>query len=317
MTVSRVRRCALRRVAATSALLLAALGNAPGFFIAGNPAAEGSAAIAGDQGIAKPAGDQPDAAVTRAGQSNKLPFNSDGPKYLQLLLAPHQNSKLGRLLAESQLKAGVRRALKKGAWLPIDGLPRKLIALSGETDDLVDTVSELFPDPENSVRFLIPHAMTGALIGENDSKIKAFQEEHSSRVMIDIKELTRSLDDLVRVRGDSDAVKAAAKWIIDEQSPYAEEFTCGLDRQDHYREAGLQSEIFMKLSHQEMGVLVGKGGNNIQRIKQEYFVRIDTQDNPQDDDSVIRITGAMGDLHAVHLLIERLKHDVGNIDRES
>lgn len=226
-----------------------------------------------------------------------------GPKYLKLVLSPREYRNALALSSPADKILYPR----SGAWYTGQKAAAKVVSLSGEADELLDIISEVY-DGKHSFRFLVQRASAGALIGqEGDSveeirrKLKDMDEE--AEVRIDGANSSSPTEaEVIVLKANTAAVHEVAKWIMDNQDVQDElsrNLACGFDSSV----GALQSEIFVRLSAKERGHLIGKGGGGVRRLCEEYFVQL----NVDNKESIVQISGLAGDVSAFHRHLVQMK----------
>lgn len=233
---------------------------------------------------------------------------AQGPKYLKVLLSPHR---FQRALVDRSKQILLP---KLGSWYPGNAGAVKVVGLSGEADELLDTVAK-FCKGKRDFEFLLPRCALGNLLGPDGSNLEEFRKElkevdANTEVNVDseiehFETITGSAAEAkVNVSQPSrDAVQAVAKWIMDNQDvqdALSHNLDCG------YASYGdsLNSEILVKLSPECMNRLLRNRGEDIQRMRQEFFVRA----NIDEDYNDVTISGRVGDVSAFHrqlVMLER------------
>lgn len=249
-----------------------------------------------------------------------------GPKYLKVLLSPNR---FQRALENRGNKHILLPGM--GTWYPGNTGALKVVGLSGEADELVDTIAK-FCTGSRSFEFLLPRSAVGTLLGPDGSNLEEFRKEHKEGVSQGaqrrsffggdvIEEFRKEHKEAIptmEVNIDSEAehsvftgsaaeakvsvskaskgaVKAVAKWIMDNQDVQDElsrSLGCGYESDADT----LDSEILVKLSPECKSKLLQSRGKSIKQMRQEYFVKASIDEDYND----VTISGLVGDVSAFH-----------------
>lgn len=219
-----------------------------------------------------------------------------GPKYLKLVLSPREYRNAIGLPSTADRVVFPRR----GAWYPGKHGAAKVVSLSGEADELLDIISEIYGE-KRSFKFLVQRSSVGALIGPGGDSVKELRrqlndEHNETQVVIDDVNVASPAEvEVILLTKNTTAVHEVARWIMDNQDVQDElsrNLACGYED----RVSGMRSEIFVRLSAKERGHLIGKGGGGVCQLREEYFVGL----NVDNKESTIQISGLAGDVSAFH-----------------
>lgn len=225
---------------------------------------------------------------------------AEGPKYLKVLLSPNRFQQALKVRCKQAILPGV------GSWYPGNTGAFKVVGLSGEADELADTVAK-FCTGWRKFEFLLPRSAVGTLLGPDGINLEEFRKELNEVKPPTEVNIDSEVEDFAVFTGSAaeakvsvskpsrDAVKAVAKWIMDNQDVQDElsrSLACGYESDADT----LDSEILVKLSPQGKSRLMAESGKEIKQMCHMYFVRA----HIDEDYSDVTITGRVGDVSAFH-----------------
>lgn len=214
---------------------------------------------------------------------------------------------------------------RRGAWFPhfLSGMPLKIIILGGEADQVCAAFKKLYemrevqnPNSSTTFHFVVPPSVATALIGPSGENIQRVQRETGVRVIV----RPEFSETVVDITGDLQSVEHAVKWLVDVQQqedtqkdvidmvmrPSTADYQAFQSRNGRTRERpDEQTEIFMLVPDERLGLLFGKEGKNIERITRACgcLVQVDMKFQGMDGGKVVKIAGAMGDVQMAHRMI--------------
>eukprot|EP00931_Biecheleriopsis_adriatica_P119950 TRINITY_DN95102_c0_g1_i1.p2 TRINITY_DN95102_c0_g1~~TRINITY_DN95102_c0_g1_i1.p2 ORF type:complete len:288 (-),score=61.69 TRINITY_DN95102_c0_g1_i1:71-934(-) len=225
-----------------------------------------------------------------------------GPRYLKFLMDGGLDL---RTIKDTQEKSGTQiRSANKGVWYPFDGKMRKVVTISGEAENVISAFTQLQPEPvgENEKQtFLVPRQIGPALIGKDGENISEFRKKNNA--MVNYNQVRGSVYSKVFVEGKRQAVLDVVKWLLKSQENHYQDWRNDLmvEVPPHVDQS---SEIFLMLSPEAARMLVGKGGSTMGRIQKEFWVNMNLDSSrKKEEQQILKISGAMGDVHAVHAYI--------------
>jgi len=240
-----------------------------------------------------------------------------GPNFLKVLLDPRQDNaimdvhKKDRHLFVKDLEVETGTQIffcRKGQWYEdSSGYSAKVLTISGEAADVLGAFSRgarPSHDGEMFAKFLVPNLAIRQLLGTGGSCIQEAVRETGADIQIRQEFPDRS-ESIVYVKGRAHNIDAAVKWMLDQQDAFDDDKRRAMRSMiiEKYGPPKIEySEIFIKLSDNQAGALIGKGGENIQRISSKFYVKMGI-DRESDDSNLLRIGGCLGDVQAVHSYI--------------
>jgi len=225
----------------------------------------------------------------------------EGPTYLKMLLS----GKYKLRMQEVQEKHGCSIRLSGiGEYFPYHNKARKALVISGEQENVLavlDGILSEAPDEKVAFDFLLPRSVGGKLIGVGGEKIQKI--ERATSTSINIK--AAGFEEVVTVYGSRQSIKAVAEWLLGEQTAFVD------DMKEHLtvnylgcttRGLDASCTIYMPIPQDKVRLIVGKQGETIKRIGSEFRVRLSIDDKIRDADgnSIMKITGGAGSVHAAH-----------------
>jgi len=257
---------------------------------------------------AHPSAAQPEESTPAAGEQRQRVSRSihEAPNFLKLLLNAKQVRPFvtGNMNELQEQHNAIIKLSKVGEYYPCHVQPRKVMLLAGEKANVLAVLEDVIlegSDEKIAVDFLIPRSTGGQLIGNGGKNIKKIQEITSASIGID----SVGFEEIVNVWGNPKSVKAVANWLLDEQALFVD------DMKEHLtinylgcktRGLDVPCSIYMQVPQAAAKQLVGKGGQNIQALHKEFqvFLDFDSKSRDADGNSLLKIKGAAGNVHAAH-----------------
>merc|ERR1712154_406515 len=157
--------------------------------------------------------------------------------------------------------------------------------------------------------FLIPRSATKQLVGPGGKNIQKVVKESGANIQID----DTPADSIIRIRGTPEAVRAAVVWLLDQQQKkggYLKEMREAISpsyRMDLIDTRDERTEILVPLSSDDVGTIIGEGGKNIQHLSHiaQCELRMEWTLRRLNGESILRIAGAVGDVHTTHKYLLR------------
>lgn len=242
-----------------------------------------------------------------------------GPAFLKMLIN-FTDVKIDGF-AEIAQKTGAGTYLSnKGDWFPfMKGIPRKALLLHGERKEVLAAFASLQDGYQTETKpgainktylFLVPRSGARQMIGPGAKSIKQIQKEIGVKIEVD----DTPADSVISIRGSPSAVKAAVAWLLDEQQKeggYLNEMREYLIspsyRMDLMHKGDERTEIFVPISRDDVGTVIGEGGANIQHLSYiaKCELRMEWNMRGLDGETMLRIAGAVGDVHTTHKYLFR------------
>ncbi|CAJ1384068.1 unnamed protein product [Effrenium voratum] len=162
----------------------------------------------------------------------------------------------------------------------------------------------------NACTLKVPHELIGMLIGRGGETIKELKKESGARIDI-CKEPDEegSADRQVHITGPAECVEYAKKMIEDMLGKSREGVRIKVEEEDIRESAELarstQSTVYVP--HELIGMLIGKGGETIQRISKDAAVRIEIlkdENAEKKDERPILVSGAPDAIERARRMID-------------
>lgn len=187
--------------------------------------------------------------------------------------------------------------------------------MSGEEDGIKKVVGDVVANLPSSkdgnitLTFLAP-PVGGQLIGKEGANVQKIQDATSAAAITISKTFTGECT--VKVVGTADALAEVASWLLAEQSEHVEMAKEWLSTEydgNLIRGLAEATSILLLLDGKKTGLLLGKGGQTIQKLGRDYHcsIDIDKQAKGPNGENIVKLTGAMGDVHELHRYISRLQ----------
>lgn len=256
-----------------------------------------------------------DASPGRIKRSAALDPFFRGPASLKVILDPRNDHAImsvpipGRISFINHLEkdTGARIQLScRGDWYQDSGYFAKVLTISGEAASVLQAFSRVRPndDREMIITFLVPTSAGGLLIGSAGNCIS--EAERQTGTTIRIIDVPNREENTVSVKGKTRDIDAVVRWLLDQQAAYNEvarrDTRSLLTLKYGPEKSDSSSEIFMKLSEKQARWLTGKGGSNIKKLQQMFYVYLDFEQRT-DQSSMLRVKGCLGDVEAAHRFI--------------
>jgi len=244
-----------------------------------------------------------------------------GPAFLKMLIN-FTDVKINGL-GEIAQKTGAGTYLSnKGDWFPfMKGIPRKALLLHGERNEVLAAFESLQDgyqkEPGKNIKlylFLVPRSAAKQLIGPGGKNIKKVEREMGAQIEVD----NTPADSVISIRGYPSAVKAAVTWLLDEQQKQdgylneMREIISPSYRMDLIDTPDERTEIFVPLRSDDVGTVIGEGGKQIQHFSYiaQCELRMEWKMKGLNGESILRIAGAVGDVHTTHKYLLRYLQSV-------
>lgn len=242
-----------------------------------------------------------------------------GPNFLKVVLDPRQDNAIMDVpikerqgfLKDLEMATGTQIFLcRKGQWYEdSSGYSAKVLTISGEAADVLEAFCRGARNDHDGMmyaKFLVPNLAIRQLIGTRGGCVQEAIRQTGAEIQIR-QEFPDREESIVGVKGFARSIDGAVKWMLDQQDAYDEDTRRAMRRMviEKYGPNKLEySEIFIKLSDNQAGALIGRGGDNMKKVESKFYVRMGVDREPDADDSnLLRIGGCLGDVQAVHSYI--------------
>lgn len=143
------------------------------------------------------------------------------------------------------------------------------------------------PNNPNACTIKVPHELVGMLIGRGGETIKELKKESGARVDIAKEASDNSQDRMVHISGPPECVEYAKKMVEDmlgrarERQPDRDRSRSPMRSERAERESAAVSVMSastsktIKVAHELIGMLIGKGGDTIRAISRDSACRIE------------------------------------------
>jgi len=141
------------------------------------------------------------------------------------------------------------------------------------------------------------------LIGSGGSVIRELQDAVTASVKIARVPDYESMV-VLTAGGSREALIKTAEWLLSKQDEYREFQTRRQLSTSYQPDAAvkLPATIYVKLEDDQIGLVIGKGGSKIQQLRRNFLVNAVVDS----DMGLLKLEGAMGDVHFAHKFIVRL-----------
>jgi len=210
--------------------------------------------------------------------------------------------------------SSVHRGVKEQIDFPAPA--HKIMLITGEAEkNVIEAFAEVLKKAamnqeeegevkwDKRVNFLVPEEAVSTLIGSGGSVIRELQDAVTASVKI----VSVPGDERMVVMdhgGSREALIKTAEWLLSKQDEYREFQTRRQMSTSYQPDAAvkLPATIYVKLEDDQIGLVIGKGGSTIQQLRRNFLVNAVVDS----DMGLLKLEGAMGDVHVAHKFIVRL-----------
>jgi hypothetical protein len=199
-----------------------------------------------------------------------------------------------------------------GQYFGFGHIGEKVLIISGEEPDILGVVLKLFP-PNNkglvSLRLLVPKVSNSPLFADNGKQLGDLRQ---TLTKLHLNEGLPIDEVLVEVVGEPFKAYDAVKWFLNlangEQLKQETRQLLSVVHKDMNRNLSNEAEILIPMTVKQSGIIIGKGGAALEKLRSKLKVFVDVQGRSEAKDGKVTVTlkGPIGSVHEAHLEIQRL-----------